>query len=400
MKLVSKEQALELLNKAWTPIAEVQTVPLDEAYGRVLAEPQFARHSLPVVRAAIMDSVALRSADFTGGMPDTSHWRRGVEYDRADMGDDFDDAFDCAIAVESVTFLENGGIAIEADTELRAGLGIKPMGDTVRAGELLLPAGVRLTACDLAALAVGGVTQVPVRRRPVVAVIPTGSELVPRGTVPVRGENIDSNSLMLELMLREMGAQPLVFPIVRDAAAQMAAALDRALEQADIVVVGGGSSMGGEDFSTELLRQRGEFLFHGVSRVPGRPLSISVAGDKPVINLPGPPLAAFNGADWCLRAAVSRFLGLAPEEPLKVPVRLTAPLDTPPQMEFVTRISVSRGADGTLLARPLSMKATSLAQSLTANAMLISPVGTGRLEAGQTVEAVLLRNPSAIPDEA
>lgn len=397
MNMVTKEEALKLLFEAWAPIRETETVPLEEAYGRVLAEPQFARYSLPVVRAALMDSVALSSGDFAHGIPDTSGWRRGAEYDRADMGDDFDDKFDAAIPVESVTFAPDGGISIEAGTEIKPGVGIKEKGNTVREGQLLLQKGVKLNAADLAVLAIGGAVSIPVRRRPVVAVIPTGSELIPRGTAPARGENIEANSVMLRYMLQEMGAEPLVFPIVRDALEQMGAVLDEALSKADIVVVNGGSSKGDEDLSTSLLRHRGTFLFHGVKKVPGRPLSISVSDGKPILNLPGPPPAAFNGANWCLRAAVARYLDLSPEDPLRVSAVLSEPLESPLQMEFTSRVSVSCREDGSYLAETISLRKSTLAESLGSNGILVSPIGRGSYAAGETVEVELLRNPAHLP---
>lgn len=388
--LLSAEEALVLLFDRWQPAPETETVPLEEAAGRVLAEDQFARYTLPVVRAAAMDSVALRSSDFAAGTPDTSGWKRGVEYELADMGDDFDDRFDAAVAVEAAAILPEGGIRLREGVTVRAGSGIREAGSTVRAGEPLLRKGCRLVSADLGVLAMGGLENVPVFRRPAVAIIPTGSELVPLGEVPRRGQNLDSNSIMLRHMALEMGALPLNYPIVKDLPSQMAGVLEDALSKADIIVVNAGSSKGEEDFSTRLLRGTGTFLFHGVRAVPGRPLSISLSGGKPVINLPGPPMAAFNAADWCLRAAVSHFLKTPGERRVRVRAILTDPLDAPPALRFTARLEVFR-KDDTIYAHPISREKDSAARAMAANGVYLSPVGIGGLEKGAEIEVELLR---------
>lgn len=216
MGMISKEEALARLAAAWNPTPRPEWVPLGQACGRILAEPALARHSLPVVRAALMDGVALASGEFAHGRPDTASWKEGVQYARADMGDDFDDRFDACIPVEQVTFLEDGGLALAEEAAITPGTGIRERGTTVLEGQLLLSAGLKITPVDLGVLAMGGIESVPVRKRPVVAILPTGSELVPRGSPPARGQTLDSNSIMLEHMLLEMGAETICYPIVKD----------------------------------------------------------------------------------------------------------------------------------------------------------------------------------------
>lgn len=393
MGMISKEEALARLAAAWNPTPRPEWVPLGQACGRILAEPALARHSLPVVRAALMDGVALASGEFAHGRPDTASWKEGVQYARADMGDDFDDRFDACIPVEQVTFLEDGGLALAEEAAITPGTGIRERGTTVLEGQLLLSAGLKITPVDLGVLAMGGIESVPVRKRPVVAILPTGSELVPRGSPPARGQTLDSNSIMLEHMLLEMGAETICYPIVKDLTAQIAAMLDCALRVADIVVVNGGSSKGSEDLSTGLLQSRGELLFESVAKVPGRPIGATVAGETLIINLPGPPHAAFTGAHWCLRAAVAAFLGRPPEVPVMVEAVLAAPMRGPVPMEFTGKVAVSKLPDGRLLAEPLSGDLVSLADTMAANGLLISLAGHSGYEAGETVSVELLRNP-------
>ena len=245
-RLQSREEVVAGLIKRWHPRRLTELVPVDQALGRIPARDVRARVTLPVVRASAGDGVAVRSADFAQGMPDTAGWVQGRDFVRADTGDDFDDAFDAVIMIEDVTLTPEGGIAIREGVRVTPGSGVRPAGSTVKAGERLAQAGLPLRPRDLAGLEMGGVEEVEVWRRPVAAFIPTGSELIPPGTPLSRGKTYDTNSLLVRETLRELGAEPLIFPIVPDVYEDMAQALDRALDRADLVILGGGSSKGDE----------------------------------------------------------------------------------------------------------------------------------------------------------
>ena len=153
---VSKQEALDLILAHWDPERTVETVPLAEAAGRALARDLTARYDLPVVRASAMDGVAISYASVKEGIPDTTAWRMGRDYVRADTGDDFDDAYDTVVAIEDVTLLPEGGLSFRPGLELRQGMNVRPSGSQLRRDELLVRAGTVLTARDLTALGMGG----------------------------------------------------------------------------------------------------------------------------------------------------------------------------------------------------------------------------------------------------
>ncbi len=391
--LISKEDALKRINEAWKPTAQTEQVQLKDAAGRILAEDQFAQHNLPVVRASAMDGIAVRSADFAEGMPDTNAWKLGEDYVRADTGDDFDDRFDAVIAIENVTFLPDGGLQLPSDVKASKGTNVKPCGSNVKKGALLAPAGKKLTALDLAAIGMGGAACVPVRKRPVVAFVPTGSELVPVGAPLQRGQNFDTNSLLVRQLLLEFGAEPLMHEIVPDSPKQIEAAFNEVLPQADIVLLNAGTSKGQEDYTFRLLEQRGSVLFHGVAAVPGRPMSAAVIDGKPVVNLSGPTFAAFNSMDWAVRNLVSRFLGTTPKKRTVVSATLTEPLRVPPHLSMTTSLHLEKQADGTYAATPIALRgprAAGTAAALTANAIYLSTPGEEAHAAGETIQVQLL----------
>lgn len=263
MQYPTRQWVMEQLFQHWNPEPETERISVEEALGRVPAENQYARHAILVVRASAMDGVGVRSADFAEGIPDTSGWQMGREFVRADTGDDFDDQYDAVIRIEDVDLDENGTLTIHPEVQVRPGLGVRPRGSMLREGELLVQANRPLRPVDLAVLVMGGVRDLSVYRKPRVAFIPTGSELIPAGAPLTRGKNYDSNSILVQGMLTEMGAEPVLYPIVKDDWQSLEEALDRALGQADLVILNGGSSKGGEDFNARLIPRPGDLPWSG-----------------------------------------------------------------------------------------------------------------------------------------
>ncbi|MDR3114743.1 MAG: hypothetical protein LBU25_04400, partial [Treponema sp.] len=295
---ITRKEVLEELFALWNPPFNIETVPLEEARGRITAQALYSRLTLPLVRSSNGDGIAVCSAAFAEGPPDTSAWIEGNDYVRADTGDDFDDRFDAVIMIELVGFDGEGRIFLPPELRVVPGLNISGTGNSVMEGELLLEKALPIRACDLGALALGGLRDVPVVKKPLVAFIPTGSELIPAGQLPKRGQNIDTNSILARHMLLEMGAEPLILPIVKDDPELLKQALEQALDVADVVIINGGSSKGAEDYNARLLAEQGSLICHGVNAAPGRPLCMALIGQKPVVNLAGPMVAAYFGLDW------------------------------------------------------------------------------------------------------
>lgn len=388
--LPTRAQVLETLFQQWNPTSKTETVPTQEALGRVLVRDQVSQVTIPVVRASAMDGVAVQSARFADGPPDTSGWRQGEDFCRADTGDDFDDRFDAVIPIEKARIDPDGRLRLRDAWPVRPEDGIRPRGSAIQAGELLAKRDRPLRSFDLACLAMGGVAQVEVYQAPRVAFLPTGSELVPLGAPVGRGNNIDSNSVLVQGLLTEMGATPLCHPIVPDRPEEVAAALDRALEEADVVLLNGGSSKGAEDFNARLLEERGSALFHWVAAAPGKPLCVALVDGKPVINLPGPPLAVFYAMDWCVRAVVHRLLHKPMPRRQTILGTLTEPIQAPADMEILCMMDVLPSPGGYQV-RQKPWRGGSIAGSLGAGAVYITDLGREIRPAGEVLEVTLLR---------
>lgn len=388
--LPTRAQVLETLLQRWDPVSQTETIPVEAALGRVLTRDQYAQATIPVARASAMDGVAVCAVRFGQGMPDTAGWKLGVDFCRADTGDDFDDRFDAVIPIEGVQISEKGQLTILGDMQVRPGDNIRPRGSAIRTGELVARKHRQLRPFDLACLAMGGIAQVEVYRRPRVAFIPTGSELVPLGAPVGRGQTIDSNTLLAQAMLTEMGAEPLCYPIVPDQPGALAEALEQALQAADILLLNGGSSKGAEDYNARLLEERGAALFHWVAAAPGKPLCVGLIQNKPVINLPGPPMAALYGMDWCVRAMVHRLLHKPMPRRQTIQGILTEPIQPPKDMEILCMMEVQPTQEGYLVKRK-PWRGGSMADALGAGAVYVTELGREVCPAGETLEVTLLR---------
>lgn len=363
-KALARSEAVCALTSRWKVPDEVETVRLEEAYGRVAAREYRARWDAPAHRVSAFDGVAVRSADLAKGMPDASAWKQGVDFVRADTGDDFPDEFDAVIAVENVRFLPEGSLSFADVGRVRPGDGVRAAGSQIAEGELLCAAGATLRPEDVALLAAGGYDAVEVRRKLRIGYLPTGSELAAVGSHSQRGKTIQSNGLMIRGFAQQWGACFVEHAIVPDDEELLGAAIDELVASCDVVLVNGGSSRGSEDFCAQLLQARASYFSHGVKAVPGRPVGLAVIDGKPVLNVPGPMLAAWLACDWLVQALVCFYQGR--EVPRRVTRRavLDAPLAAPPQCERLVRL-VAAERDGELHVS-VPQKATTLAQNVRA----------------------------------
>lgn len=391
VQLPSRKQVMERVIGLWNPTVTPEEVTIDQALGRIAAEDTYAVHNVPVVRASSMDGVAVKSELFEQGVPDISSWSLGNEYVRADTGDDFPDIYDAVIPIEQVTLKHKKLIAIEEGCAVQPGRNIVSQGSYLKKGDLLVKKGTKLSPSNLASLAYGGITKILAIKSPKIVFIPTGSELVPAGTPLERGKNTDSNSILVGHMLKEMGADAICYPIVRDDSEALERALDTGLADADIVIINGGSSKGEEDYNARLLKLRGEIICHGVAAAPGKPICIAMIDQKPVVNLPGPSLAAYYGLDWCIRGLVNHFFGTSPAMRAKIRAELQEDIMYPTGMEILCKMELWQ-VDGAWKTRQAPFRKSTVVENLSAPGQFITdPDRDGRYKAGEVLEVEIIQ---------
>jgi putative molybdopterin biosynthesis protein len=371
---------------------EAIRVAVTDAVGRVTAEPLWATRSSPPFDAAAMDGIAVRAADTIGATEIAPVLLSPDAYVVVDTGDPMPDGFDAVVMREHVHY--------EGDrAELRAAVPpydhVRSIGEDVSAAELLLPAGHRLRAVDVAAAAAAGATEVVVHRAPVVAVIPTGDEVRAIGAEPGPGEILDTNSLMLAAQAREAGCDALRLEIEPDDPDRIAAAVRAAAARADLVIVVAGSSAGRDDYTAAVVERMGTLAVHGVAVRPGHPVVLGAVDATPVLGAPGYPVSAALTFEIFAAPLLAEVEGAMPTERPRARARLARKLASPMGMDDWVRVRLGRVGGG-LVATPLPRGAGVLTSLVRADGLLVVPAGLEGHHAGDEVDVALLRGVAAI----
>ncbi len=370
---------------------EAVSLSLEDAVGRVTAEPVWATRSSPVGDSSAMDGIAVLASD-TVGATQTTPLQLGPEaYEVVDTGDPIPEGFDAVVMREHVHYVTNPeGEAAEIMSAVAPYQHVRSIGEDVSAGELLLPEGHRLRSVDVAAAAAAGATELVVRRRPRVAVIPTGDEIVPVGSPPQRDQILDTNSLMLVAQAREAGCESWATPIQPDVQEQISAAVRDAAATADLVLVVAGSSAGRDDYTARVVDEIGELAVHGVAVRPGHPVVLGAVDATPVIGVPGFPVSAALTFDIFALPLLAALEGSAPSHRPEVPARLARKLASVVGMDDWVRVRLGSVA-GQVVASPLPRGAGVLTSLVRADGLLLVPAGVEGHHAGEQVSVQLLR---------
>jgi molybdopterin molybdotransferase len=289
---------------------------------------------------------------------------------------------------------EMGDGTVEIQRSVSPWENILRIGEDIRKGAPIFPAGRRLRAQDLGALTGVGVTKVPVYSRPVVALISTGDEIVTPEQTPKPGQVRNVNQYSLRAMIAEAGGTTLDLGVVKDDRLAFAQAMASALKKADVVMVSGGSSVGTKDMAVDVICAfpRSELFFHGISIAPGKPTIFAKAAGKPVMGLPGHPVSALV-VFALFGAPLMRMMGGETAETAFAPLRTTRArlaqnVASAPGREDYVRVTLER-RDGVQVAVPLPGKSGAIFSLVQADGMVCIPHNEEGKEAGEEVEVIL-----------
>lgn len=397
---ISLEEATERWWRALTASGLDQPLPgewvaLAQARGRVTAEPVWALTSSPHYHAAAMDGYAVRAAD-TLGARETDPLRLAVPAQAiyVDTGQAIPRGFDAVVMIENVHVLEQSA-AIEILAAVAPWQHVRPLGEDMVTGELVLPANHCLRPQDLGAVAGCGHTQLFVRRRPRVAILPTGTELVLPGSPLKAGDVIEYNSLVLAAMVEEWGAEATRLAPVRDEAELIKAAVLAALAAHDLVVVNAGSSAGSHDFTADIFREIGTVEVHGIAMRPGHPAILGVAQGKAVAGIPGYPASAIITFDRLIKPLLARWQGQLPPQRPTLSASLTRKVLSPLGEDEFMRVTVGKVGDR-FVATPMERGAGVIMSLVKADGIVRVPRFSEGYPVGAQVTVELLRTRAAV----
>lgn len=395
-----------------------EKIPLDvSALGRILVEPVWAKLSSPHYHAAAMDGYAVRARETEGAMatePVTLLYENQTEY--VDTGDPLPEFADAVIPIENVEPLDEGGKpagrvrqpqAIRIRSAVTPWMHVRTLGEDIVASELVLPAGHKLRPVDLGVIAASGNSYVQVARRPKVAILPTGSELVSIGSQVAVGDIIEFNSLVLASQIQDWGGEATQLPITADDFDQICAEVRQAALEHDLILVNAGSSAGSEDYTAQVVQELGELFVHGVAVRPGHPVILGmihspgsshetgedqeVIKKTPIIGVPGYPVSAAITGEIFVERLLVMWLGRPPTTPRTVNAILTRKITSPAGDDDYVRVAVGRVGER-LLAAPLARGAGVITSLVRADGLALLPRGSQGLPADSNLDVRLYRS--------
>ncbi|MGE4277069.1 MAG: gephyrin-like molybdotransferase Glp [Lawsonibacter sp.] len=401
LSVKTPDEVFAVITDEFTPSPKKELVSLDAALGRVLWEEIRAKEFVPGFDRSTVDGFAVRASD-TFGCSDAIPSILTLDGEIR-MGSSADTPLraECCVAVptggavppgsDAVVMLEytqqygDGTIGISKPVAPGANLIFK--GDDVSPGKAVLPAGRRLTVQDIGALAAVGVAEVPVCRRPVVGILSTGDELVPVTQQPTQGQVRDVNSAMLRALMEQAGAEVKSYGIIRDEEDLLSRALETARKDCDVILLSGGSSVGTKDATCRVIEAQGNILFHGIAMKPGKPTIFGKVDGKPVIGLPGHPVAAFFVAHLFVCPLLARLTGRVIRR-FPMPAVLAETVGANHGRAQYTGVFLAE-RDGTLYAHPIHGKSGLITTLASSDGYFCIPRDCEGVSAGQTVSVTL-----------
>lgn len=406
-RVITLDEAEKILAENWPQgRAGVARVPLVEALGARLAEDAYAEADLPPFTRATVDGFAVRAADTFGASPalpaylkiagevlvgEEPRFRIGAgEAFIIPTGGVLPEGADAVVMVENTEEISPREVGVVK--AVAPGENIIAAGEDIPRGGRVLARGRRLRPFDLGLLAGAGITEVPVFPPLAVGVLATGNEIVPPDRVPQAGQVRDMNSYTLLGLIQEAGARAILLGIARDKPGDLQARIEAALENCDLLLLSGGSSVGSRDLVLEVLQGRlgAEVLFHGVALKPGKPALAARVKDTLVIGVPGHP----GSAAIFFQVLLYPLLALGEYPPRQLQPTVKAVLrrslaSAPGREEFVAvRLILD---DGQAWAEPVLGKSGLLRPLVQADGLLRIPLEKEGVGAGEVVEVTLLR---------
>jgi len=396
-KLTNVDAALSTFYGALGPKrVDAECVDVENAFGRVVAEDIIAPVNLPSFDRSAVDGYAVKSEDTieasqfkskTLQLIQKGPLRKG-QTQRIWTGNIMPKGADSAIMLEHVTVK---GSKVQITVSVTPAENVSRKGEDIKEGDIAIKAATRLQAHHIGFLAALGLTHVNAVRKPKVALLPTGNELVELGTKPKENQIINSNRFVMEDLCRELGAEPQYLGVAKDDEKEIAAKILKGIGNSDILITTGGTSVGMADLVPMVVNRLGKpgIVVHGLAMRPGMPTAAGILKNKPVFVLSGNPVAAFFGFEVLVRPTILKVLGIGSEPRAFVRAQLTKRVAGALGRRVYVRVKAFL-KDGDLHAEPIRARGSSLYSSMVmANGYVVIPENCEGLERGETVDVHL-----------
>lgn len=401
LKTTPVQEAIDIYRSEVEKRVELQyeTIPVTESLNRITGKAVYAKYCSPLFNAAAMDGIAVNAAKTEGASEGTPvELVFGKDYRIIDTGDPIHEPYDAVIMAEDLLETEDEN-KVKIISPAVPWQHIRPVGEDIVAGEMILPGRHCIRPIDVGVLLSGGIVEIEVVKNPTVAIFPTGTEIIEPGTEPKDGDIIESNSRMFENMAKVQGAEAVRFETIPDDYERIRDAVKEAAEKFDMVIINAGSSAGTEDYTVHVLRELGEVIIHGVSIKPGKPVILAFVNNKPVIGLPGYPVSAYIGFENFVSPVLSCMGGRVEKKNKKVEAVISRRLVSSLKHKEYVRVKVGCVGDK-IVAAPLARGAGAAMSLVRADGFCVIPQNSEGCEAGEKLEVELYRELEEIKNTA
>lgn len=360
--------------------------------GRVTKNAVYAKICSPHYNASAMDGISVKARDTFTASENNPVVLTPDKYTVVDTGDPIPDGHDAVVMVEDVTETEGGVSLLSAVYPWQ---NVRQVGEDICMGDMIAPSRTKITPSLCGALLAGGITKLEVIKKPLIGIIPTGDEIVPPTENPAKGDIIEFNSSIFSSMVKEWGGESKVYPIVKDKKELIRAALEKAADECDTVLILAGSSAGRDDYTCEIIKELGAVAVHGIAVKPGKPAVLGAVKGVPVVGLPGYPVSAIVIMENIVRDLVYRLSGLFAPEREKVKAVLGKRLVSSLKYREFIRVTLGKMGDK-IVAVPLARGAGVVTSFTKADGILEIPQNSEGFEQGEEVEITLLKSKEEI----
>lgn len=361
---------------------------------RVTIEPVFAKNSSPHYNSAAMDGIAVLSENTMGANeinPKTLILNKDFVY--VNTGNVINDDYNAVIMIEDVMELDNNQVQIISPAY--PWQHIRPIGEDIVSGEMIIPANHKIRPMDIGALISGGISTLKVFKKPLVSIIPTGNEIIENIDDIEKGKIIDTNSRVFENLVIKYGGIPKRYSPQEDDYESLKKTIYEASKNSDLVVVNAGTSAGSKDYMVKVIREIGEVVVHGIALKPGKPTILGLVNDKPVVGIPGYPVSAYIVFEEIAKRIMLKFNGLEKEEEDTYSTILSKRLVSSLKHKEVVRVNLGY-VENKLVATPLTRGAGVTMSLVKADGLIEIPRNTEGIEVGSTVKVKLLKSMNKI----
>lgn len=406
------EEALAEYLKQLEPsmaLIKSETIHTQESLGRVLVDPIFAVTSSPNYNAAAMDGIMVKSSSTKGASESKPlTLTRGIDYEEINTGFPIREPYDAVIMIEDIVYSKgeidgSGNLDITSKQNNRCVIKsaastwqhVRPVGEDIVAGEMLLPAHHKMRPMDIGAALAAGIPELKVYEKIRVGIMPTGTEIIEVGNPLGKGKIYDSNSWTFQASCEEMGATGHRVSPVADEYQALKDTIKGLIKDNHMVLINAGSSAGSKDYTAQLIREMGQVYYHGLSIKPGKPTVLGVIQGKPVVGIPGYPGSAFLVFEEIVAPVIRKLQRVSKQVPIFKEATLSRRVISSLKYREYVRVQLGR-VDDRIIATPLNRGAGLTTTLVKADGLLVIPKNSEGLDAGEKVQVALTKDLTVI----